>query len=70
MQFFQEKLHFKYQALVVLKSLVLLMGRLVACSVRIAADKQTDRQTHRTTTVTLACMLRVNYANRAKNIDF
>ena len=45
MQFFQEKLHFKYQALVVLKSLVLLMGRLVACSVRIAADKQTDRQT-------------------------
>ena len=44
MQFFQEKLHFKYQALVVLKSLVLLMGRLVACSVRIAADKQTDTQ--------------------------
>ena len=44
-----------FQVLVVLKTLVLLMGRLVACNARIAADRQTDRQTdlHRPSTVTL-----------------
>ena len=34
-----------FQVLVVLKTLVLLMGRLVACNARIAADRQTDRRT-------------------------
>ena len=35
-----------------------LISRLVACSARIVADRQTDRQTHRTTTVTLAAHAR------------
>ena len=43
-----------FLALVALKLLVSLISRLVACSARIVADRQTDRQTHRTTTVTLA----------------
>ena len=34
--------------------LVSLISRLVACSARIVVDRQTDIQTHRTTTVTLA----------------
>ena len=49
-----------YLALVALKLLVSLINRLVACSARIVADKQTNKQTHRTTTVTLAA-----YAYRA-----
>ena len=47
-----------FPALVALNLLVSLISRLVACSARIVADKQTgkqtDKQTHRTTTVTLA----------------
>ena len=47
-----------FHAIVALKLLVLLISRLVACSARIVADKQTDRQTdrqtHRTTTVLAA----------------
>ena len=46
--------HIIFLAHVALKLLVSLISRLVACSARIVADKQTDRQTHRTTTVTLA----------------
>ena len=38
-----------FHALVALKLLVLLISRLVACSARIVADKQTDRQTDRQT---------------------
>ena len=38
--------------------LVSLISRLVACSPRIVVDKQTNRQTHRTTTVTLAAHAR------------
>ena len=38
--------------------LVSLISRLVACSPRIVVDKQTDRHTHRTTTVTLAAHAR------------
>ena len=61
MQSFQRNRHVKFLALVALKLLVSLISRLVACSARIVADKQT--QTHRTTTVTLACACapRVNY---------
>ena len=40
------KHHLYFQALVVLKPLVSLIGRLVACSARIAGDKRTDRHTH------------------------
>ena len=51
-----------FHALVALKLLVSLISRLVVCSARIVADKQTDRQTdrqtHRTTTVTLAAHAR------------
>ena len=47
-----------FPALVALNLLVSLIRRLVACSARIVADKQTDRQTHRTTTVTLAAHAR------------
>ena len=43
-----------FHALVALKLLVSLISRLVACSARIVVDRQTDRQTHRPTTVTLA----------------
>ena len=45
-------------ALVALKLLVSLISRLVACSARIVGDRQTDRQTHRTTIVTLAAHAR------------
>ena len=37
----------KFQALVVLKTSVSLTGRLVACSARIAADRQTETHTER-----------------------
>ena len=49
-----------FLALVALKLFVSLISRLVACSARIVADKQTDTQTqtHRTTTVTLAAHAR------------
>ena len=57
-QSFQQNRHIIFPALVALNRLVSLMSRLVACSARIVADRQTnrqtDRQTHRTTTVTLA----------------
>ena len=41
MQSFQEKRHSYFHGLAVLKSLVLLMGRLEACIANIASDKQT-----------------------------
>ena len=43
--------------------LVSLISRLEACSARIDADKQTNRQTHRTTTVTLAAHARRGLIN-------
>ena len=46
--------YFIFHALVVLKMLVSLISRLVACSPRIVVDRQTNRQIHRTTTATLA----------------
>ena len=46
-----------YLALVALKLLVSLITRLVACSARIVADKQTNKHTE-TTTVTLAAHVR------------
>ena len=53
---------FFFMPLLVLKMLVSLISRLVACSPRIVVDRQTDRQTdtqtHRTTTVTLAAHVR------------
>ena len=49
-QSFQKNRHINFLALVALKLLVSLISRLVACSARIVVD----RQTHRTTTVTLA----------------
>ena len=42
---FQRNRHVNFLALVGLKLLVSLISRLVACSARIVADKQTDRQT-------------------------
>ena len=57
-QSFQQNRHVSFLALVALKLLVSLISRLVACSSRIVADRQTDRQTHRTTTVTLAAHAR------------
>ena len=53
-QSFQQNRHILFLALVALKLLVSLISRLVACSARIVADKQT----HRTTTVTLAAHAR------------
>ena len=50
--------HISFLALVALKLLVSLISRLVACSARIAIDRHTDTQTHRTTTVTLAAHAR------------
>ena len=43
---------------IALKLLVSLISSLVACSARIVGDRQTDRLTHRTTTVTLAAHAR------------
>ena len=57
-QWFQQNRHVIYLALVALKLFVSLITRLVACSARIVADKQTNKQTHRTTTVTLAAHAR------------
>ena len=53
-QSFQKNSHFSFLALVALKRLVSLISRLVACSARIVVN----RQTHRTTTVTLAAHAR------------
>ena len=44
-QSFQQNRHVIFPALVALNLLVSLISRLVACSARIVADKQTDRQT-------------------------
>ena len=49
---------FIFQARIVLKPLVSLIGRLIACSARISVDTQTDRQTDKPTTVTLAAHAR------------
>ena len=57
-QSFQQNRHLSFLALVALNMLVSLISRLVACSARIVVDRQTDRQTHRTTTVTLAAHAR------------
>ena len=57
-QSFQQNRHISFLALVALKLLVSLISRLVACSARIVVDRQTNRQTHRTTTVTLAAHAR------------
>ena len=46
-QSFQQNRHIIFLALVALKLLVSLISRLVACSARIVADKQTDRHTER-----------------------
>ena len=43
-QLFQENRPFIYEAGVILKLLVSLMGRFVACSARISVDTHTDRQ--------------------------
>ena len=59
------------RSLVALKLLVSLIGRLVACSARIVIDKQTDKQTHRPNTVTLAahvCRGLMKYALCAKTL--
>ena len=53
-QSFQRNRHVTFLALVALKLLVSLISRLVTCSARIVADKQT----HRTTTVTLSAHAR------------
>ena len=45
MQLFLENYHFIFQALVILKLLVLPIDRPVACSVRIAMDRHTHTQT-------------------------
>ena len=63
-QSFQENRPFIFQACVVLKPLVSLMGRLVACSARISVDTHTDRQ--QTTTVTLAAHARRGLINWAE----
>ena len=57
-QSFQQNRHIHFHALVALKLLVSLISRLVACSARIVVDRQTNKQTHRTTTVTLAAQAR------------
>ena len=59
-----------FHALVALKLLVSLISRLVACSARIVVDRQTDRHTHRPSTVTLAAharrgLMRLLLAHRA-----
>ena len=77
-QSFRENRHISIDLLVVHNPLVPLIGRLVACSARTRADRQTDR----TTTVTLAAharrgLIRVNFAAkkpkgslRKKNREF
>ena len=66
-QSFQQNRQFIFHALVALKILVSLISRLVACSLRIVVDKQTDRHTHRTTTVTLAAHARRGLINHLLN---
>ena len=53
-QSFQQTPHVIFHSLVALKRLVSLISRLVACSARIVVERQTDRQTRRPSTVTLA----------------
>ena len=50
--------HINFHALVALKLLVSLISHLVACSARIVVDRQTNKQTHRPTTVNLAAHAR------------
>ena len=57
-QSFQQNRHIIFLALVALKLLVSFISRLVAHGARIAVDRQTDRQTHRTTTVILTAHAR------------
>ena len=57
-QSFQENRHFKFQVFIVLKTLVSLIGRLQPCSARIAAYRQTDKHTHRPSTVTIGAHAR------------
>ena len=57
-QSFQENRLFYFHAFVALKLLVSLIGRLVACTARISVDRQTDKQTDRPSTVTLAAHAR------------
>ena len=57
-QSFQQNRSILFLALVALKLLVSLISRLVACSARIVVDKQSDKQTHRLSTVTLAAHAR------------
>ena len=65
-QSFQQNRHIDFPALIALNLLVSLISRLVACSARIVVDKQTDRQTHRTTTVTLAAHARRGLITRVQ----
>ena len=57
-QLFQQNHHISFLALVALKLMVSLISRLVSCSARIVVDRQTDRQTHRPSTVTLTAHAR------------
>ena len=60
MQSFLENHLFIFQDLVVLKLLVSLISRPIACSARLAIHRQTERHTHthKPTTVTLAAHVR------------
>ena len=65
---FSEIDHINFLALVALKLLVSFISRLVACSARIVADKQTNKQTDRQTDTqndycnpSCTCAPRVNY---------
>ena len=49
-QSFQQNRHVNFLAVVALKLLVFLISHLVACSVRIVVDRQTDKQTDDTQT--------------------
>ena len=70
---FKEKRHFNIAANLMLNTMVSFVILLIACTARIAcADRHTDRQTHETTTVTLAaharrrlitCALFANFAS-------
>ena len=68
--------HISFHALAALKMLVSLISRLIACSARIVGDKhtnrQTDTQTHRPSTVTLAAharrwLIMLVYRSRVRN---
>ena len=56
-------LHIIFLALVALKLLVSLITRLVACSARKVVDRQTDKQTHGPSTITLAARARGGLIN-------